>query len=406
MAKYTEEYAKRVLDKVDIVALINQFTALTNNENVFVGKCPFHKDKDESLVVDKEKKSFHCFSCGKGGNAIVFLMEIKNISFDQAIEMLSKYAKIVPTESDIVKKSIEVHKSNLRDIHRDAAQFYHKKLESQDGQAALQYLKDRKLNDSTIKTFNLGYAPGDGNALYKYLLSKGYDLQLMIDAGLVRVSANGPYDMFRNRVMFPIMDENKRVIAFGGRVLTDDAKPKYLNSPESPIFNKSTTLYGIHDTQGLKSNYFILVEGNMDVIQLHQAGLRNSVATLGTAFTAAHVPVIKAHVNNLVLSYDDDAAGKKAALKTIDIAQEANMPIRVLSMSPCKDPDDFIKQFGVKEYRERINGSVNSTNFRLRCLADEYDLKDPAQKHEYLKNAVSMIIGGQDRDKVREERDR
>jgi DNA primase len=254
------------------------------------------------------------------------------------------------------------------------------------------------LTEDTINTFGLGYAPTKGNALYKFLSAKGYTEDIMIQAGLIKISESGqPYDMFRGRVIFPIMDENRRVIAFGGRVMNDDDKPKYLNSPETPIFNKSNTFYGVHDMKDARSDYFLLCEGYMDVISLHQAGFKNAVATLGTAFTPTHTPVIQKYTNNLVLTFDGDEAGQKAAARTIKALGTSNMDVKVLSMVPCKDPDEFIKTFSKKEYAIRIGRSVDQTDFQLKFMASQYDLKNPEQRQAYLTKAVETIIRQQDR---------
>lgn len=396
--RYTEDYIKKVLANVNIVNVIKQNTTVYKYDGVYTAKCPFHDDAKESMIIDADRQVFHCLDCGKGGNAAVFLMELKGMNMARAVGYLAKIAGITPTENDIEKKTNDVLKSNLRSVYKDAAIFYRRKLASEEGKEALEYLKNRKLTDATIAKFGLGYAPGKGNTLYKYLHKKGYTDDLLLQAGLIKLSETGPYDMFRNRVIFPIMDEKSRVIAFGGRVLDDEAKPKYLNSPESPIFNKSNTLYGIHDLKDATRDFFILVEGNMDVIQLHQAGIKNSVATLGTAFTPTHIPVIKKYTDKLVLSYDGDQAGQKAAMRTIKAVDGSDIGIRILSMNPCKDPDDFIKLYGVDEYKERINRSMDQTNFQLKFMASQYDITDPAQKQEFLERAVEAIVKSQGRE--------
>jgi DNA primase len=395
--RYTEEFIKKVLDKVDIVSVMGKFTELQEQDGIYTGKCVLHKDDGESLVVYPDKQVFHCFGCGKGGNAAAFLMEAKDIPMSRAIDILAKSVGIAPTKTDIAKRTNDALKSNLYSIYRDTAIFYRRKLSAKEGEQAMEYLKSRKLTDETIKKFGLGYAPTKGNALYKYLSAKGYTDDLMQQAGLIKISETGPYDMFRGRVIFPIMDEQRRVIAFGGRVMDDESKPKYLNSPETLIFNKSNTFYGVHDVKGSRNDYFLLCEGYMDVISLHQAGFRNAVATLGTAFTPNHIPVIEKYTSGLVLTFDGDSAGQKAAMRTINALDNSDMSVKVLSMAPCKDPDEFIKTFGTNEYQVRVDRSMDQTDFKLKYMATQYDLNDPEQKKEYLTKAVEAIVKQQER---------
>lgn len=394
--RYKESFVKEVLAKTNIVEIIGHYTQLTEKDGLYYGNCPMHEDKQQSLVIYPDKQVFHCFDCGTGGNAATFLMEKHDITMDKAIKKLAKTAGIVPEKEHEAKRTNDVLKQSLFDINKDAAMFFKRKLESQEGAEAKKYLMDRGLSEDVINTFRLGYAPTKGNALYKYLLQKGYTEDLMVQAGLVRISENGPYDMFRGRVMFPIMDENRKFVAFGGRVM-DDSKPKYLNSPETPIFNKSTTFYGLNDVKDCNNRFFLLCEGYMDVIALHQAGLRNSVAALGTAFTPTHIPVINKYTHNLVLTFDGDEAGKKAAMRAIKALDGSGMGVKVLSMAPYKDPDEFIKTLGKDEYIERMRRSIDKTDFQLKYLAEQYDMNDPEQKQAYLTKAVELMIKGQER---------
>jgi DNA primase len=402
--RYTEDFTRKVLDKTDIVKVIQQYTPLHKEGDVYVGKCNLHNDAGESIVVYPDKQSFHCFGCGKGGNAAVFLMEAKGVPMYKAVAQLAKEAGIWYTQDDIAKKQNNVLKANLYNIYKDTSYFYKRALGTTEGSVARDYLDKRGLTEETIKSFNLGYAPTKGDALYKFLSSKGYTEDLMIQAGLIRISESGqPYDMFRGRVIFPIMDEKRRVIAFGGRRLADETEmdkrqPKYLNSPETPIFNKSNTFYGVHDLKDANRSYFLLCEGYMDVISLHQAGFKNAVAALGTAFTPTHVPEIKKYTNNLVLTFDSDGAGQKAAMRAIKAVENTGIGVRVLSMTPCKDPDEFIKTFGKNEYAMRINRSVDQIDFQLKFMATQYDINDPQQKQAYLAKAVDAIIRQQERE--------
>ena len=403
--RYKEEFIKKVLDKTDIVKVISKFTPLHEENGLYVGNCVLHKDDSESMVVYPDKQVFHCFGCGKGGNAATFLMELKGIHMDKAVEALARLEGMKIEKDDVAKKTNDVLKSNLYAIYKDAAYFYKRKLYAKEGEQAMQYLKGRSLTEETIKSFNLGYSPTQGDALYKELRAKGYTDDLMIQAGLIRISDSGqPYDMFRGRVIFPIMNEKRQAIAFGGRRLADETEadkrqPKYLNSPETPIFNKSNTLYGIHDLKGAKKEeYLFLVEGYMDVIALHQAGFQNSVAALGTAFTPTHIPEIKKYANNLILAFDGDGAGQKAAMRAIKALEGSDIGCRVLSLSPYKDPDEFIKALGTKEYAMRVRRSVDAVDFKLKVMAEPFDLKDPKQKHEYLMKAVEVMMKQQERE--------
>lgn len=402
---FKEDFTRKVLEATDIVELIGKYTELQEcpgESNIYTGKCVIHNGKDETFVIYADKQSFHCFDCGANGNAAAFLMQKHNISFDKAIEQLARFNGISIDDPEIRQTPNNVLKHNLYNIYADAAQFYQQKLNTQEGDIAKQYIKKRQLTDETVKTFRLGYSPTKGNALYKYLSNKGYSEDLMIQAGLIKISETGPYDMFRGRLMFPIIDSKQRVIAFGGRVLDDEHKPKYLNSPESPIFNKSATLYGIHDVDNKKYNYMILCEGNVDVIALHQAGVKNSVATLGTSFTQQHIPIVSQYAKGLLLSFDGDNAGQKAANRTIKTVSDSDIKVRVMSLAPAKDPDEFIKTFGVKEYGERVRRSVDQLDFQLKYTASQYDLDNPQQREDYLNKAVDMIINSEDRELTQE----
>ena len=401
---YKEEFVKKVLDKTDILQVVGKFTKLREENGLYIGKCPLHKDGGESIVVYPSEQVFHCFGCGKGGNAAMFLMERDRIRLDKAIDKLARAAGITPTKDDIAKSTNDVLKDSLYNMYKDAAIFYMKKIESEEGVKAMEYLKERGITPKTMSAFGLGYSPEQGRALYKYLSNKGYTDDLMLQSGLIKSSENGPYDMFRGRVMFPIMDRNKHVIAFGGRRLNDDDEkakntPKYLNSPETPIFNKSTTLYGVHDLKGNeKYEGLFLVEGYMDVIALHQAGFRNSVAALGTAFTPTHIPEVKKYASNLILTFDGDSAGQKAAMRAIKALDGSSIACKVLSLAPYKDPDEFMKALGKEEYKVRVARSIDKVDFQLKYMAKQYDMNIPEQKQEYLTKAVDALMKKQERE--------
>lgn len=400
--RYTDSFVKQVLGKTDIVDIISKVTDVSKvDQNTYMAKCPFHKSDEQLLMLNKEKQYFHCFDCGANGNAIAFLSKYHNLSFDKTVELLARKLGIEPQKTDIVNEQ-PVLKSNLRNIYKDATAFYQYQLSTENGKDALAYLEHRGLTKKTIEEFKLGFAPAKGNALIHALSKKGYSEELMLEAGLAKRSEKGYlYDFFRNRVMFPVMDEECRPIAFGGRVL-DDSKPKYLNSPETLIFNKSTTLYGMHDWKNIKQNYIILCEGNVDMIRLHQEGFKNSGATLGTSFTQGHIPLIKKYANNLILSFDSDEAGKKAALKAIGIGENVGMGIRVMSLDPYKDPDDLLKDKGAKEYKQRLLSSIDKIDFKIKCIQEQYDIAKPEEKKAFLNKAVKTLMNNQELEKFKQ----
>lgn len=404
--KYSKEYAEKVLAATDIVSVISNYVPLKQNNDQYVGKCPFDKKKIQSLVVFPDSQTFHCFECGEGGNTAVFLMKKEGISFDEALERLAVQAHITPTEADLREPKDLVVINNLQKAYRDAAIFYINKLNSPDGKDGMSYLKARKLDDKTIKNWGLGFAPAKGNMLSKYMKNLGYSDDLLLQAGLIKVSETGPYDFFRNRVMFPIVNADNIVVAFSGRVL-DDAKPKYLNSPESIIFNKGCTFFGMNKAGKYmeKNNRCLICEGQMDVIRLHQAGFKEAIAPMGTAMTHAHVPFIVEKAQNIIITTDSDAAGQKAVMRAIKNLSSSNVNIRILDMSPHKDPDEFITIEGPEAYQERIKEARSSDDFVLQYLSQKYDMSDPEQKEKYLQDAVNTIIDLNDRkERIKESR--
>lgn len=349
-----------------------------------------------------EKQAFHCFGCGKGGNAAVFLMEMKNIPMNKAVDILAKKAGITHTPDDISKKQQAALIQNLYNIYKDACIFYQEKLKSDDGKASRDYLESREINEDSIKSFKVGYAPGYGDSLYKYLTAKGYDEDFMIESGLIKVSETGPYDMFRHRVMFPIIDENKRVIGFSGRRLSDgeEAKrqPKYINSPETLIFNKSTALFGIQHAKSTSKNFIILCEGNLDVITMHQYGFTNAVATMGTALTPAHLPILAKYTNNVLLLFDSDEAGKKATMRAIYVLGDSTLNVKVATLNPYKDADELLRNAGAKYMNDRIMLSQSVIDAQLEITASKFDLSndDPtirdAERAAYLQQAMKFAM--------------
>lgn len=390
---YSDEIIEEVRSKNDIVDVISSYVKLQKKGSSYFGLCPFHNEKSPSFSVSREKQMYYCFGCGAGGNVFTFLMEYENYSFQEALKYLADRAGVELPEAEYSKEARERadQKAILLEINKVAAQYFYVQLKSPQGAHALSYLKDRGLSDEMIHSFGLGYSNKYSNDLYQYLKSKGYRDELIVKAGLVTVDERyGASDKFWNRVMFPIMDSNSRVIGFGGRVM-GDAKPKYLNSPETMIFDKSRNLYGLNRARSSRKPYFLLCEGYMDVISLHQAGFSNAVASLGTALTPGHASLIKRYVKEVYLTYDSDEAGTKAALRAMPILKDVGITARIIRMEPYKDPDEFIKHLGAEAFEERIHKARNGFMFGLEVLERDYDLTTPEGKTDFMKEAAKRL---------------
>ena len=390
---YPDELIEEVRSKNDIVDVISSYVKLQKKGSSYFGLCPFHNEKSPSFSVSGQKQMYYCFGCGAGGNVFTFLMEYENYSFVEALKYLADRAGVSLPEqeySEEARKRADL-KALLLEINKAAAQYFYVQLKAPQGAHALTYLKNRELSDDTMKAFGLGYSNKYSDDLYRYLKSKGYKDEHISQAGLISVGERqGVYDKFWNRVMFPIMDVNSRVIGFGGRVM-GDAKPKYLNSPETLIFDKSRNLYGLNRARTSKKPYFLLCEGYMDVISLHQAGFTNAVASLGTSLTSGHASLIKRYVQEVYLTYDSDEAGTKAALRAVPILREAGITARVIRMDPYKDPDKFIKHLGAEAFEERIQKARNGFMFGLEVLQRDYDMHSPEGKTEFMKEAARRL---------------
>lgn len=390
---YSDEIIEEVRSKNDIVDVISSYVKLQKKGSSYFGLCPFHNEKSPSFSVSREKQMYYCFGCGAGGNVFTFLMEYENYSFQEALKYLADRAGVDLPEAEYSKEARERadQKAILLEINKVAAQYFYVQLKSPQGAHALSYLKDRGLSDEMIHSFGLGYSNKYSNDLYQYLKSKGYRDELIVKAGLVTVDERyGASDKFWNRVMFPIMDSNSRVIGFGGRVM-GDAKPKYLNSPETMIFDKSRNLYGLNRARSSRKPYFLLCEGYMDVISLHQAGFSNAVASLGTALTPGHAALIKRYVKEIYLTYDSDEAGTKAALRAMPILKDVGITAKIIRMEPYKDPDEFIKNLGAEAFEERIHKARNGFMFGLEILERDYDLTTPEGKTDFMKEAAKRL---------------
>lgn len=390
---YSDEIIEEVRSKNDIVDVISGYVRLQKKGSSYFGLCPFHNEKSPSFSVSRQKQMYYCFGCGAGGNVFTFLMEYENYTFQEALKYLADRAGVELPEEDYSKEARERAdtKSILLEINKLAAQYFYVQLKSEQGKTAMNYLKKRELSDDTIKAFGLGYSNKYGDDLYRYLKSKGYSDTLISKAGLISIDEKqGAYDKFWNRVMFPIMDANSRVIGFGGRVM-GDAKPKYLNSPETLIFDKSRNLYGLHRARRTKKSYFLLCEGYMDVIALHQAGFTNAVASLGTALTPGHASLIKRYVQEVYLTYDSDEAGTKAALRAVPILKDVGIVAKVIRMDPYKDPDEFIKNLGAEAFEERIQKAKNGFMFSLEILSKNYNMNSPEGKTEFMREVARRL---------------
>ena len=341
---------------------------------------------------------YYCFGCGAGGTVFTFLMEYENYSFLEAVQYLAERAGVELPKEEYSKEAKERSdlKATLLEINKIAAQYYYVQLKSERGAVAYDYLTDRGLSEETIKSFGLGFATKYSNDLYNYLKRKGYSEELIRQAGLINIDEkNGVYDKFWNRVMFPIMDANSRVIGFGGRVM-GDAKPKYLNSPETAVFDKSRNLYGLNRARTSRKSYFLVCEGYMDVISLHQAGFTNAVASLGTALTSGHASLIKRYVGEVYLTYDSDDAGTRASLRAVPIMREAGIAAKVIRMDPYKDPDEFIKNLGAEEFEKRIENARNGFMFSLEILSKNYDMESPEEKTAFFQETAKRLIEFED----------
>ena len=388
---YPEELIEEVRTRNDIVEVISGYVRLQKKGSNYFGLCPFHNEKSPSFSVSPGKQMYYCFGCGAGGNVITFLMEYENQTFPEAVRTLAQRAGIALPEADDSKeaKQADSRRAKLLEINKEAAKYFYYQLRTERGSVGMEYLRKRELSDETMNHFGLGYANKYSNDLIQYLKSKGYSEDR--DAGLCNVDEkHGMYDKFWNRVMFPIQDINHRVIGFGGRVM-GDGKPKYLNSPETEIFDKSRNLYGLNFARTSRKGNVILCEGYMDVIAMHQAGFTQAVASLGTAFTSGQASLLRRYANEILLSYDSDGAGVNAALRAIGILKEAGMTGRVINLEPYKDPDEFIKALGGEEFQKRLDHAENSFFFELRQLQKNYDLSDPEQKTAFHREIARKL---------------
>ena len=386
------EYIEELTRRTDIVELVGSYVQLKRKGRLYGGLCPFHSEKTPSFYVYPDTQSFYCFGCGAGGDAVTFTKKINSIDYVEAVKLLAQRAGMPePTEDDKTGRL----RSRILTMNKDAARFFHACLNStvEEARQARAYWRRRGLDDKTINRFGLGYAPDDGQALYQHLRDKGYNQQELDASGLFKRSQSGRiYCLFWRRVMTPIFDLRGNIIAFGGRVL-DDSKPKYVNSPETLVYHKSDTVFALQIAKRSASHRYVLCEGYMDVIALHQAGFDNAVASLGTALTSGHASLLKRYTNEVYLTYDSDGAGVKAALRAIPILKEVGITTKVINMRPYKDPDEFIKALGAQEYEERIKKAENSFMFQIRIMQAGYDMDDPESKTAFYNEIAKKLLG-------------
>lgn len=394
---YSSDIIEEVVSRNDIVDVISGYVKLKKNGSSYVGLCPFHNEKSPSFSVSPGRQLYHCFGCGVGGNVITFIMEYENFTFLEAVKTLADRAGIALPETEYSQQEKEEKdlKTKLLEINKLAATYYYRQLRSETGSLGLNYLKKRGLSDETINRFGLGYSGQTGNAVYRYLKSQGYTDDLLKESGLFTYE-RGVSDKFWNRVMFPIMDANNKVIGFGGRVM-GDAKPKYLNSPETKLFDKSRNLYGLNIARSSRKPNMIICEGYMDVISLHQAGFNQAVASLGTALTPGQARLMKRYTDNVLITYDSDEAGTKAALRAIPILKEAGLSTKVINMKPYKDPDEFIKALGAEAFQERIDKAENSFMYEIASIEKKYDRGDPEGSTRFEREVAEKLVGFSER---------
>ncbi|MED9967853.1 MAG: DNA primase [Blautia sp.] len=392
--RYSDDIIEEVRMKNDIVDVISQYVKLTRKGNSYFGLCPFHNEKTPSFSVTPSKQMYYCFGCGAGGNVFTFVMEYENFTFGEALKYLADRAGVELPKIEYSKeaKAKAERKAQLLEINKQAAQYFYYQLRRENGRNAHDYLTGRGLGEETIRKFGLGYSDKYSDDLYKFLKSKNYSDELLRESGLFNTDErHGMYDKFWNRVIFPIMDVNNRVIGFGGRVM-GEGKPKYLNSPETKIFDKSRNLYGLNIARTTRKNYLILCEGYMDVIAMHQAGFTNAVASLGTALTSGHASLLKRYTQEVLLLYDSDEAGIRAALRGIPILREAGVNSRVVSLKPYKDPDEFIRNEGPEAFEERLNQAMDSFMFRVHTAESEFPMSEPQGQNRFFQQCAQMLL--------------
>ena len=391
MIRYSDELIDEIKNNNDIVDVISQYVHLKRSGRNYFGLCPFHNEKSPSFAVSPDKQIFHCFGCGVGGNVIHFISKIEGINFRESIELLAERANIVlPKLENVGDNKTQELKEKIYQINKETAYFYHENLYKPTAKIAQEYVKKRKLNNSTLKEFLIGYS-GNFNELYNFLKSKGFSDQAILASDLVNKNDRGQYiDRFRHRLMFPIQDVRGRIIAFGGRVL-DDSKPKYINSPENLVYIKGRHLFGLYNAKKHDTKKILIVEGYMDVISLHQRGITNVVASLGTAMTEAQGRLLRRSSEQIVLGYDADGAGQEAIIRGLEILRNLGCDVRVLQISGAKDPDEYVTKYGPERLVKCIDDAISLVEFKVRVLKKNLNIENTSDKIKFL-NEIAKIL--------------
>ena len=391
MVRYSEELIDEIKNSNDIVDVISQYVILKRSGRNFFGLCPFHKEKSPSFSVSPDKQIFHCFGCGAGGNVIHFVSKIENADFKEAISILANRAGIeLPTLNNYEDNKTAMLKTKVYEINQIAAEFYHHNLYRPTSKTAQEYIKKRKLDNKTLKSFLIGYS-GNYDELYKILKQKGYKEEEILASSLVNKTDDGKYiDRFRKRVMFPIQDIRNKVIAFGGRVL-DDSKPKYINSPENIVYSKGRHLFGLNVAKKSDLKNIIIVEGYMDAISLYQRGITNVVASLGTALTEAQGRLLRRYSERVTIGYDSDGAGQAATLRGLEILQNIGCDVRILQISGAKDPDEYVIKYGPERFLKCVEQAISLVEFKVKMLKQNLNLENINDKIKFL-NEVAKIL--------------
>ena len=391
MVRYSDELIDEIRNKNDIVDIISQYVILKRSGRNFFGLCPFHKEKSPSFSVSPDKQIFHCFGCGVGGNVFHFVEKIENLSFIETIEMLADRAGInLPTINNNIDDKLIKLKSRVYDINEAAAKFYHENLYKPTSKEAQNYIKKRKLDNRTLKNFLIGYS-GTFNELYMHLKEKGFSDEEILASSLVNRNENGKFiDRFRKRLMFPIQDTRNRVIAFGGRVL-DDSKPKYINSPENVVYSKGKHLFGLNVAKREQIKKIIIVEGYMDAISLHQRGITNVVASLGTAMTESQGRLLRKSSEQVIIGYDADGAGQAATVRGLEILQNLGCDIRILQIEGAKDPDEFVTKYGPERFLKYVDNAISLVEYKVKVLKQNLNIENTNDKIKFLKEIAKEL---------------
>ena len=391
MVRYSDELLDEIKSKNDIVDIVSQYVVLKRAGRNYMGLCPFHKEKSGSFCVSPDKQIFHCFGCGVGGNVFHFISKIENLNFKESVEMLANRAGVeLPVSGNFEDDKLAKLKSRVYEVNKCAAEFYHENLYKPTAKPGQEYVKKRHLDNKTLKAFKIGYS-GRFNELYTELKSKGFTEEEILASCLVNKNPDGKFiDRFRNRLMFPIFDTHERVIAFGGRVL-DDSKPKYINSPEDIVYSKGRHLFAFNIARKYNSKTIIMVEGYMDAVSLHQRGIHNAVASLGTALTEAQGRLLRRSCEKVIIGYDADGAGQAATLRGLEILQNLGCDIRILQIEGAKDPDEFVVKYGPERFQMYVDKAISLVEFKVKMLKKSLDLDNVNDKIKFL-NEVAKIV--------------